>query len=61
MCALTAAQVPHSHGGLEAAGLGSSGLDCCPHHCHCNTDSLMGKLLLRNSGFFGAFISPDKL
>lgn len=38
--ALTAARVLHSHRGLEAAGLGSSGLDC-RHHSHSSTDSLM--------------------
>lgn len=49
MCvlALTAARVLHSHRGLEAAGLGSSGLDCRLHHSHSSTDSLMRIFLLR--------------
>lgn len=47
VCALTAARVLHSHGGLEAASLGSSGLDCCLHHSLSSTDSLMRIFLLR--------------
>lgn len=60
ICSHGSSGAPQSRG-LEAAGLGSSGLDCCLLTITPVLTASWVYSYSENSGFFGAFISPGKL